>query len=194
MNRNKIILIIIGILALSVFYKINATNQKQSGISLKQSAQIAKLKAENKKLTAQQVTFENSSTSTTTSKNNPDKKTEHIATKLFRSLNNWNADNWLEKQQTAAKYAPDDVLTYLGGGQSTNNQSIAAKQLKQLNATSKLTESNIYIEKESADNEIKGIFIGMVKTTSSSNQTTNSVKYKFTYDTKQEKITEISTF
>lgn len=93
MNRNKIILIIIGILALSVFYKINATNQKQSNISLKQSAQIAKLKAENKKLTAQQVTFENSSTSTTTSKNDPDKKAEHKATKLFRSLNNWNADN-----------------------------------------------------------------------------------------------------
>lgn len=193
-NRNKIILIIIGILALSVFYKINATNQKQSSISLKQSAQIAKLKTENKKLTAQQVTFENSSTSTTTSKNNPDKKAEHTATKLFKSLNNWNADNWLEKQQTAAKYATDDVLTYLGGGQSVDSQSTATKQLKQLNATSQLTASIFYFEQHSEDNEIKGIFIGMVKTTSSGNQTTNSVKYKFTYDTKQRKITEILTF
>ncbi|MFT8492852.1 hypothetical protein [Liquorilactobacillus satsumensis] len=194
MNRNKIILIIIGILALSVFYKINATNQKQSSISLKQSAQIAKLKAENKKLTAQQVTFENSSTSTTTSKNNPDKKAEHIATKLFKSLNNWNADNWLEKQQTAAKYATDDVLTYLGGGQSVDNQSTATKQLKQLNATSQLTASTFYFEQHSEDNEVKGIFIGTVKTTSSGNQTKNNIKYQFTYNTKQGKITEISTF
>lgn len=113
---------------------------------------------------------------------------------MFSNLNNWNADNWLEKQQIGTKYATDDVLTYLGGGQSTNNQSIAAKQLKQLNATSQLTESNIYFEKKSADNEIKGIFIGTVKTTSSGNQTTNNIKYQFTYNTKQEKITEISTF
>ncbi|MCP9356712.1 hypothetical protein KBX49_01790 [Liquorilactobacillus satsumensis] len=194
MNRNKIILLIIGILALSAFYKINATNQEQNSINATQTAQIAKLKAKNKKLTAQQVSFENSSTSTTTTKNSVDKKAEHIATKLFSNLNNWNADNWLEKQQIGTKYATDDVLTYLGGGQSTNNQSIAAKQLKQLNATSQLTESNIYFEKKSADNEIKGIFIGTVKTTSSGNQTTNNIKYQFTYDTKQGKITEISTF
>lgn len=193
-NRNKIILIIIGILALSVFYKINATNQKQSSINLKQSAQIAKLKAENKKLTAQQVTFENSSTSTTTSKNNPDKKAEHIATKLFRSLNNWNADNWLEKQQTAAKYATDDVLTYLGGGQSVDSQTTATKQLKQLNATSQLTASAFYFKQYSENNKIKGVFIGTVKTTSSGNQTTNNIKYQFAYDTKQRKITEILTF
>lgn len=194
MNRNKIILIIIGVLALSAFYKLNATNQEQNSINATQTARIAKLKAKNKKLTAQQISFENSSTSTTTTKNNADKKAEHIATKLFSNLNNWNADNWLEKQQTGTKYATDDVLTYLGGGQSTNNQSIAAKQLKQLNATSQLTESNIYFEQESANNEIKGIFIGTVRTTSSGNQTTNNIKYQFTYNAKQEKITEISTF
>ncbi|MCP0887336.1 hypothetical protein LB941_08315 [Ligilactobacillus sp. WILCCON 0076] len=194
MNRNKIILIIIGILALSAFYKLNTTNQKLSSKDLKQTAQIAKLKAENKRLTTQQVTFENSSSSTTTSKNNPDKKAEQVAVKLFRTLNNWNADSWLEKQQIAAKYATDDVLTYLGGGQSVDNQTTAVKQLKQLNATSQLTESNIYFEQESTANEIKGIFIGTVKTTSSGNQTTNNIKYLFTYDTKQEKITEISTF
>ncbi|KRL37239.1 hypothetical protein [Liquorilactobacillus uvarum] len=194
MNRNKIILIIIGILALSAFYKLNATNQEQNSINATQTAQIAKLKAKNKKLTAQQISFENSSTSTTITKISVDKKAEHIATKLFNSLNNWNADNWLEKQQIGTKYATDDVLTYLGGSQSANNQSIATKQLKQLNATSQLMESNIYFEKKSEDNEIKGIFIGTVKTTSSGNQTTNNIKYQFTYNTKQEKITEISTF
>lgn len=194
MNRNKIILIIIGILALSAFYKLNATNQEQSSITAKQTDQIIKLKAKNKKLTAQQVSFENSSTSTINTKNSVDKKAEHIATKLFSNLSNWNADNWLERQQTAAKYSTDDVLTYLGGGQSVDNQTTAARQLKQLNATSQLTESNIYFEQESADNEIKGIFIGTIKTTSSGNQTTSNIKYQFTYNTKQGKITEISTF
>lgn len=193
-NRNKIILIIIGILALSAFYKLNATNQKLSSKDLKQTAQITKLKAKNKKLTAQQVSFENSSTSTTITKNSPDKKAEQTAMKLFRNLNTWNADNWLEKQQIATKYATDNVLTFLGGGQATNNQSIGAKQLKQLNATSQLTASAFYFEQHSEDNEIKGIFIGTVKTTSSGNQTTNNVKYQFTYNTKQGKITEISTF
>ncbi|MFT8825673.1 hypothetical protein [Liquorilactobacillus mali] len=194
MNRNKIILIIIGILVLSAFYKLNTTNQEQNSINATQTAQIAKLKAKNKKLTTQQISFENSSTSTTTTKISVDKKAEHIATKLFRSLNNWNSDNWLEKQQTVVKYATDDVLTYLGGGQSTNSQEMAAKQLKQLNASSQLTESNIYFEQYSEDNEIKGIFIGTVKTTSSGNQTINNIKYQFTYNVKQGKITEISIF
>ncbi|GAJ25590.1 hypothetical protein JCM15457_460 [Liquorilactobacillus sucicola DSM 21376 = JCM 15457] len=193
MNRNKIILVIIGILTLSTFYKLNFSNQEQDSINAKQKAQITKLKAENKKLTAQQVTFANSVASTTTTKTNPNKKAEQTAFQLFSSLNTWNADNWLEKQQTVVKYATDNVLANLGG-QSNNNKSIAVNQLKQLNATSQLTSSNIYFEQEPADNEIKGIFIGIVKTTSSGNQTTNNVKYQFTYDTKQRKIIEISTF
>ncbi|KRN05508.1 hypothetical protein FD15_GL002064 [Liquorilactobacillus sucicola DSM 21376 = JCM 15457] len=193
LNRNKIILVIIGILTLSTFYKLNFSNQEQDSINAKQKAQITKLKAENKKLTAQQVTFANSVASTTTTKTNPNKKAEQTAFQLFSSLNTWNADNWLEKQQTVVKYATDNVLANLGG-QSNNNKSIAVNQLKQLNATSQLTSSNIYFEQEPADNEIKGIFIGIVKTTSSGNQTTNNVKYQFTYDTKQRKIIEISTF
>lgn len=182
-----------GILVISIFLKLNSTNQELKENIIGKNSTITKLKNENKKLTNQKITFRKNTSIKNNSETKTIKQAERVAKQLFTKLNTWNADTWLENRQAATKYATNRVISYVGGNLPANKQKTATQQLKQLNATSELTESNIYF-KQGATSKLKGIFTGSVKTTINNTKSTNNVKYQFIFNIVKNKITKISTF
>lgn len=154
-----------------------------------QSTQIEKLQKQNTKLKRKSEVIDQKDNQ------NEFKQAYETVQHLFNYLENWDANNWLTNQQTAEEYATKGVIQYFGGGNGTQKNKQAQKQLQNLNASSTLVESNIYFSPEKVDgDDINGVFIGTVQTNSNESDSKQTIYYQFTYNKQQDKVTTLKAF
>lgn len=190
MKRNNNCLWILACSVLTIFCLVLwHSNHELKQDYQAQSSQIEKLQKKNKKLKRENIVVDQKDNQ------NEFAQAKETVQHLFNNLENWDADNWLANQQTAEEYATKGVIQYFGGGNSAKNNQQAQKQLQDLNASSTLVESNIYFSSENVDNEnINGVFIGIVQTNSNESDSKQTIHYQFTYNKQQDKITKLNAF
>lgn len=184
-------MILIATVMIGSFVFISRNLRMNYNLAVSENSQLRK-ELENTKRKASGYKNELDTGSAKTRVNRMIEKANEANNGVFKSLYDWDAKEYAQRYKRANKFATLPVLNYLAGGNTKNTKPLKEQQKIQesVDGHSELTNEVTAISKINQD-EITGVDVVSFTLTNSGTSITKNQWYNFTFDLKQNRITEL---